>query len=281
MKTAPARFGTFYALLWREFIEHRNLILIAPLVAALLLTLLLVWVMFLLPESFKQFLIDEAASWLTNLPLRAAVLIPVLLAQLFVPVLLLIWLIYLTVCLYQERKDRSFLFWQSMPVSDGQTVLAKVVTVVFVIPAVTSVFVFCWLLVPMFLVVPALPEPGVSSAWLRSLLLVFDGTLLFYCFAWLTGLLFMPVIGWFLLFSAYSRRVPFLWAAGSAIALALFEIWLLDSAWLGYWLDWPTNGYVFGWPDVPAALFSYEMLVALLLGSVLLTGAALMRRYND
>ena len=277
MRTEPARFA---ALLRKEFREHQNLFFISPFVVALLLTLLLVLTILALPETTERYLLDQAAGFLANLPLRSAVIVPVLLSAPFAPMLFLTWIIYLTICLYQDRKDRSFLFWQSMPVSDWQTVLSRLVTTVFIIPAVAALFVACWLIVPLFYLAPA-AESGASFAWFNALLLALDGALLFYCFAWLNGLLLMPVIGWFLLFSAYARRVPFLWAVGGAIVLALVEAFLLNSVYFGHWMNWTARALVFGWSDIPATLFSYDMLAALLLGSVLLAGATLMRRFDD
>ena len=278
MRIELQRFG---ALLRKEVREHANLFVITPTVVTLLLVLIMVLTIIALPESAERVALEQSAGFLADLPLRAAVIAPLLLSMPFVPMLILTWIIYLTVCLYQDRKDRSFLFWQSMPVSDLQTVLSRVVTAVFIIPGIAAAEVLFWLLVTMIYITPALSDAGVSLAFFKALLLAFDGTLLFYCFAWLNGLLFLPAIGWFLLFSAYSRRVPFLWAVGSAVVLALLEASLLNSVYFGYWMSWTTKAGVFGWPDVPATLFSYEMLIALLLGGVLLAGATLMRRFND
>src|SRR6202035_1214528 len=43
---------------------------------------------------------------------------------------------YLLDCLYADRKDRSILFWKSMPISDTATVVCKLTTALIVIPAV-------------------------------------------------------------------------------------------------------------------------------------------------
>ena len=43
---------------------------------------------------------------------------------------------YLLDCLYAERRDRSILFWKSMPLSDTETVLSKLATALLVIPLV-------------------------------------------------------------------------------------------------------------------------------------------------
>ena len=278
MRTELQRFG---ALLRKEVREHANLFVITPSVVALLLVLIMILTIIALPESGERVLLEQSAGFLADLPLRSAAIVPVLLSMPFVPMLFLTWIIYLTVCLYQDRKDRSFLFWQSMPVSDLQTVLSRVVTAVFIIPGIAAGVVLVWLLAPMFYLTPTMSDLGVSFAFLKSLLLALDGALLFYCFAWLNGLLLMPVIGWFLLFSAYSRRVPFLLAMGSAVILALLEAWLLNSVFIGYRMSLTAQAGVFGWSDIPATLFSYDMLAALLLGGVLLAGATLMRRFND
>ena len=40
-------------------------------------------------------------------------------------------------CIYDERKDRSVLFWKSMPVSDASTVLSKIIFVLWLAPLAT------------------------------------------------------------------------------------------------------------------------------------------------
>ena len=279
MRHELQRFG---ALLGKELREHRNLFVITPLVFALLLLLVGYLIVTLaIPAPAEAIILEKAGSLMANLSVRSAVIFPVLLSIPFAPALLLTTIIYLTVCLYQDRKDRSFLFWQSMPVPDWQTVLSRAVTAIFVIPAIFAVFLFfCYLALVLWQQLSAwqldLPlETG------KSVLLALNGAVLFYCFGWLNGLLSLPIIGWFLLFSAYSRRVPFLWAIGGGVVLALLETTLLDSSYFGYWMSWTARVGVFGFSDVPATLFSYQMLAALMLGSVLLAGATLMRRYND
>ena len=278
MKSEMLRFG---ALLRKETQEHRNLLLITPLVFSLL-ALLIFFLLVLGPlRSLGEPALLWAGSLLGNPPLRSAVAIPLMAALPFAAVVFLTAVIYLTVSLYQDRKDRSFLFWQSMPVADWQAVLARAVTAVFVIPAIFAPFVLLCLLAPLLWLTPAMAEAGTGFALGKALLLALNAALLFWCFAWLNGLLMLPVIGWFLLFSAYSRRVPFLWALGGVIVVALVEAWLLDSIWFLYWMSWTARVMVFGYGDVPATLFSYEMFTALALGGVLLAGAALMRRFND
>ncbi len=278
MQTELRRFG---ALLKKELREHRNLFVITPLVFSLLLLLLGATVVLALPDAAERVALEEVVNLLANLPVRSAVAIPLSLSFSFAPALFLTSIIYLTVCLYQDRKDRSFLFWQSMPVADWQTVLSRVVTTVFVIPAVAALFVLFCLLALMLFLQAAAWRHDLALAPVKSLSLALDGAVLFYCFAWVNGLLLLPVIGWFLLFSAWSRRVPFLWAVGVAVALALLEASLFKSVFFAYWLNWSAKAAVLGYADIQAALFSYDMVIALALGAVLLAGAAHMRRFND
>ena len=278
MNTEVLRFG---ALLQKEWREHRNLFWITPAVVGLFLLLIFFLLVIGPLQNLGQSVLQEAGSLLGNPPLRSAVAIPLMAALVFTPAAFLNTVIYLTVCLYQDRKDRSFLFWQSMPVSDWQAVLARAVTAVFVIPAFFIPFVLLCLLAPLLYLTPAMADAGVGFALGKALLLGLNASVLFWCFVWLNGLLMLPVFGWLLLFSAYSRRVPFLWALGGIVIVALLEAWLLDSIWFLYWMSWTTRVMVFGYGDVPTTLFSYEMLVALVLGGVLLAGAALMRRFND
>src|SRR3982074_3611727 len=49
-------------------------------------------------------------------------------------VMVIVLSFYLMDCLYQERKDRSILFWKSLPVSDANTVISKLLVAVVVVP---------------------------------------------------------------------------------------------------------------------------------------------------
>ena len=127
----------------------------------------------------------------------------------YVAMSVLVWL-YATDCLYAERKDRSILFWKSLPVSDAQTVLAKAAVaivvaplIVFVVTAVTSVLGFgIWSL--RGLSAPAPMHIWDTRAWIHveanSLLAVLVGTL------W-----YAPIWAYLMLLSAWARRNVQLW----------------------------------------------------------------------
>jgi len=135
--------------------------------------------------------------------------------------------------LYAERKDRSILFWRSLPVTDAETVLSKLVTAVVVIPLITFagvivthlvslVFTSIWLKVeggsPVHLLWSALP---LFDAW-SAILAVLVAVML-----WLS-----PFIGWFLLVSAWTKRSPLLVASMPIVLAPMLERIFFKSTFL-------------------------------------------------
>jgi ABC-2 type transport system permease protein len=111
-----------------------------------------------------------------------------------------------------ERRDRSILFWKSLPVSDHTTVIAKASVPLLILPLVTFAatvvtHVFMLLLGSAWRVVPVLPM------W----------TGLFFHLVAGHGLWYAPFYGWLLLVSAWARRAPLLWATLPLLALGLVE----------------------------------------------------------
>jgi ABC-2 type transport system permease protein len=127
--------------------------------------------------------------------------------------------------LYDERRDRSILFWKSLPVSDAHTVLSKVLTALCVAPLITiamATFTSVLLLFIGGLVLAVnginlfgdvLSNPAVYLAPLEVL-----GLLPVYI-VWA-----LPTVGWLLMVSAWARSKVFLWAVGAPlIAMAIVK----------------------------------------------------------
>src|SRR5215475_3939399 len=113
-----AAFNTYSWLIRRELWERRTIWLV-PAVIGGIVTLLAVFGRF-------QFLAEDA-------PVPAWSLLPYLLSLIFYLVAVGIASLYFLDCLYEDRRDRSILFWKSLPVSDTDTVLSKLLTGVLVI----------------------------------------------------------------------------------------------------------------------------------------------------
>lgn len=131
---------------------------------------------------------------------------------------------YLLGTLYDDRRDRSVLFWKSLPVSDASTVASKALTAMLVIPAlalaistlaylVFLVIVCLWAALHGLNALPALAASHTFGMFLRLLAMVPVGAL------WA-----LPTIGWLMFWSAWARSKPFLWAVLLPV-LALIANW--------------------------------------------------------
>ncbi|HEY9143572.1 MAG TPA: hypothetical protein VIM90_06015 [Arenimonas sp.] len=128
--------------------------------------------------------------------------------------------------LYDERKDRSILFWKSLPLSDGQTVLSKVASALVVAPLfamgaaiVTSIGFLVLLSIyvlfhggnPLTLIWGPASPITISLHMLASLPV--------YA-AWA-----LPTVGWLMLVSAWARTKPFLWALLVPVFAGILVTW--------------------------------------------------------
>ena len=137
---------------------------------------------------------------------------------------------YLMDSLYADRKDRSILFWKSLPVPDSTTVLSKLATAMFTVPIITLLVTIGSFLV-LLVVGTIMIWLGGGSAWalVWKPTPLLDGTL-FLCYAFLVqSLWYLPLIGWIMLASAWSRRAPFIWVVLPPVALVLLEQMILRS----------------------------------------------------
>lgn len=151
----------------------------------------------------------------------------VALAALLCVVLFFVLFFYLLSALYDDRRDRSVLFWKSLPVSDTATVLSKVAAAVLLAPLIafavaTIAYLVLLVMVAIWAVVHGinpLPAMGASHTiglfWRLLLTLPVD------------ALFALPTAGWLLFWSAYARSKPFLWA----VLVPLFAY--IANAWIG------------------------------------------------
>jgi ABC-2 type transport system permease protein len=129
--------------------------------------------------------------------------------------------------LYDERRDRSILFWKSLPVSDPMTVVSKAVTAMIVAPAITLalagaaslalLFIVCMVLstqgLNLFASLLASPDLYLSPLRLAALLPVYV--------VWA-----LPTVGWLMLVSSWAKSKPFLWAVGAPVVTLVVIKWM-------------------------------------------------------
>ncbi|NYE60756.1 ABC-2 type transport system permease protein [Duganella sp. 1224] len=145
------------------------------------------------------------------------------------PVLVILGLLVFFYCLgalHDERRDRSLLFWKSLPISDATTVLSKLLTALVVAPLITlaiavAVGLLMLLAVCLFLLAHGTNLFGVllttPQLYLTPLRLV--GVLPVYI------LWALPTVGWLLMVSSLARSKVFLWAVGTPLITTLLLVW--------------------------------------------------------
>jgi ABC-2 type transport system permease protein len=129
---------------------------------------------------------------------------------------------YALEALQSERRDRSILFWKSLPVSDAITVLAKASIPMAVIPALSFVIAVVVQIVMVVLSAAVMPASGIGiGTFFHNLPLFQMWLVLAYHLLVLHSLGFAPLYGWLLLVSGWARRLAFLWAALPLIGVAI------------------------------------------------------------
>ena len=219
------------ALMRRELWEHRS-IYITPAVVALLVCLLSLTGQVSI-SGIEH--VDTGLIGLSNMPdnVRGAAISGIMIGMsvTFVIALRVLTIFYSLDALYAERKDRSILFWRSMPCTDAETVLSKLLVALLVIPLVTFVVIVATHLVVLLINSAWLVARG-ANPWqlIWSVAPFFDNwtaTLIFLLAssAWLS-----PYMAWFLFVSAFAKRSPFLVAFLPIAVLPLFEKILIGSS---------------------------------------------------
>jgi ABC-2 type transport system permease protein len=196
--------------------------------------------------------------------------------------------------LYGERRERTILFWKSMPVSDLTTVLSKATIPLVILPLVTiAVGVGTQFLMLIWSSVLLLAS-GVNPTGLWNQMAFGQMSfLLAYHIVIVHALSPAPIYCWFLLVSAWSRRWPILWAVLPAVVLGGFERLIFHTAHLvnlllerlsGGGLD-SMKAHPNGFPTdpmtqiTPARFFASGYLwIGLLIAAVFLGAAVRVRR---
>jgi ABC-2 type transport system permease protein len=205
-----------YWTIRRELWENRS-VLLAPLAVAALI--------------FFGFLLSTLAGhWQRALALdpvkRAASLAtPYNLAEgLLMGTMLFVEIFYCLDALYSERRDRSILFWKSLPLSDTMTVFSKAAIPFVILPLFTWAVTVITEIMMLLLSSAALLVRGKSVVLLWTSLpwLTMWGMLLHHLVI-VHSLWYAPLFAWLLFVSAVVRRAPIVWAALPIVAIPIVE----------------------------------------------------------
>jgi len=134
---------------------------------------------------------------------------------------------YLLDCLNADRKDRSVLFWKSLPISDTAMVLAKLFTGLIAIPIVYFAAADLSALLMAFIISLRAHSSMGSALWQPDLWLQLQALWLYVIAS--TAIWYLPLAGWLVLISAWARRAVMLWSIMPPLAAVLAERLFLGS----------------------------------------------------
>lgn len=216
---APRSKPATASFLWnarRELWENKS-ICIAPLIVAAVIVLGALASAGHLPERRRNaLLLDEMHR-------RAAIELPYnIVAMVLIVTAFIVGFFYCLDALYGERRERSILFWKSLPVSDVTTILSKAVVPLVVLPAVAYVIIAVTQFLLLLISTAVLMPSGMAGTSWANFNLLRESVVSAYGLI-VIALWHAPIYGWALLISGIARRAAFLWAVIPPLALAIFE----------------------------------------------------------
>ena len=211
-------------------------------------------------------------------------------------VVFIVGVFYCLDALHGERRDRSILFWKSLPVSDLTTVLSKAIIPLAVLPAIAFALTVCVQLIMLLITSANLLVHGMSPATTWAHFPVFQNWLVMLYGLIAIAFWHAPIYGWLLLVSAWSRRATFLWAILPLIVIQIFEKITFGTHYFGMLLQHRLMGFAphaFGFhgdghPTIDSLsqltpgryLGSLGLWIGLLVAAGFVFGAVRLRRYR-
>ena len=215
------------ALLQREIWEHRS-IYVAPIAVAIIMSFVTIAGMVTVSafDNEVRMAILGASNIVGDAERQAAMTVVFLgTSWVFLITLAIMTVFYTLDSLYAERKDKSILFWRSLPITDAETVISKLFTALIVLP----------LVIVAAIIVTHLINLVSSSIWIAAKggdaghlvwgsVALFDNWAAALVVTLASALWMSPFIGWFLFVSSFTKRMPLLMAFMPLILLPLIEL---------------------------------------------------------
>ena len=303
----PAAIAETRPMYWsvrRELWENRALY-IAPVVFATVYLfgdlISLSW----MPHSMRQFWMPHSMSEMPTLApadQRIELAMPYTHAtMLLMLIAFIVGIFYCLDALYGERRDRSILFWKSMPVSDLTAVLSKASIPLLILPLIVFAVTIALHVTMRLLTLAILMVTGVGAATVWNRLPLFQMELVLLYSLIVVALWHAPVYCWLLLVSGWARRATFLWAVLPPLMLAVAENIAFHTSFLGSVLHnrllgfsaaafdlKDKNGVAIDAHFIPLAqlapgrfLSSPSVWVGLVVAAIFLAAAVRLRRYRE
>lgn len=268
----------------RELWENRSLYVAPLLVAAVVLFGFMISTIGLPHRRRAVMLLDEAHQ-------RSAIGMPYDLAATMILITsFIVAAFYCFDALYGERRDRSLLFWKSLPVSDRTTVLSKASIPMVIMPAIAFATTIVTQMLMLWWSTTILLLSGLSpAAVFPRFRFVPSPYILIYGLVTIV-LWHAPIYSWFLLISAWAKRAVFLIAVLPFLVIAAVEKMTFNTSYFGLFLKYrliggATEAFVFGTNPphlTPANYLSTPGLwLGLLFAAACLAAAVRLRRNRE
>lgn len=214
------------ALIKREIWEHRS-IWLTPAVIAIIMSFGTLTALMFAGEFAEELNIAMfGAQNIAGEAHRGAVLTGLFFGSsgLFFLALGILTVFYSLDSLYAERKDKSILFWRSLPVTDAQTVISKLATALLVLPGATIVAVIATHLINLIVTsIWVSAKGGDAIALIWSSVPLMDNWMSLVILVYAATIWMSPFVGWFLFVSAYTKRSPLLMAFLPMVLIPMIE----------------------------------------------------------
>lgn len=220
-------------LIKREIWEHRS-VYFTPIVVGIVVSLFSLAGMVSISAFDKE--VEMALFGASNIAgdaeRRAALTVYFLgTSWIFLLALAILTVFYTLDSLYAERKDKSILFWRSLPVTDAETVISKLLMALIVIPLFTVGAIIVTHIVN--LIVSGIwvsVEGGDAGHLIWGSVAFLDNWAAAFVVTMASGIWMSPFIGWFLFVSAFTKRAPWLMAFMPLALIPLIEMIILRSS---------------------------------------------------
>ncbi len=222
-----------FTMIRREIQEHKLAFIYAPFIVALVLCLVIISVYLGLTDiqtttfNFSTELYDEEfqEDMLRATPESKTAVIRAGLTVLGLPILLTVGfglLAYSLSTFADERKDRSLIFWRSLPVSDLTTVMSKLIFVVIIIPLLVVPNLFLLQLISLLSVsIYFVSNDIVSFGYVWTSYFISDWFRIIFSL-WAQALWTLPILLWLMLAGTYFKK-PVIGAIVPLVALVVLE----------------------------------------------------------
>jgi ABC-2 type transport system permease protein len=159
-----------------------------------------------------------------------------------VVVSVIVGLFYCLSALYNERRERSILFWKSLPVSNLTTVLSKAFMPMVALPVIVFAVVTVMLIAMLLLNVVGRAVAGLDVGELFANVPLFQMAIVVLYGVISLALWHAPIYAWFILVSAWAKKAPILWAVIPPVALAVVERIAFSTGYVGQLINYRLGG---------------------------------------